>query len=39
MKNKKKYNKPHVTVHGNLIDLTKAGETGTGDFAGKHRDS
>jgi hypothetical protein len=36
-KNKlKTYNKPQLNVFGNLVDITKGGEEGSGDKAGRY---
>lgn len=32
----KKYNKPILTIHGDLKKYTQAGQNGSGDYAGKH---
>jgi len=35
----KKYKKPILKLHGNLNKITKAGQDGTGDYAGKYGES
>lgn len=37
--NLKEYKKPILKVHGNLKDITKAGQDLTGDYAGKFGES
>jgi hypothetical protein len=35
-KNLKIYTKPSLKVHGDLKDITKAGQSGSGDFAHRY---
>lgn len=39
MNDRKKYKKPIVITHGNLKVVTQAGQTGSGDYAGKYGES
>jgi len=32
---KKEYNKPILKIHGNIKEMTKAAQDGSGDYAGK----
>jgi len=35
----KKYSKPVIKFYGNLKNVTKAGQDGTGDYAGRYGES
>jgi len=39
VKNKKEYIKPILKDHGDLKDVTRAGQDGKGDYAGKYGES